>query len=456
MRWDPVITARRKPVLHVIAVLVLASGGCATHAQRLVPVRQAMYRGDLARAERLLDQQGQWWRRGDRDIRLLDSAIVHLADGRPAEAEQALRVVRDRFDHLEQASLADASLAMLTDDQNRAYAGEDYERVLIRAFLALANLMQDGADAEAYCLQMVDKQAQIIQAAAEPDGTNPKAGYQQVALAPYLRAALREQTHRDYDEVAQYREMVVSWSPDFPSGPEDLARARYGRHSQPGHGVVYVFGLVGRGPYKEAVEEVPSTAALFIANAALTVTGHRTLPPIVAPVKVPRVVTAPNIVAGLGVSVNGSPSGITSTITDIGQMAVAQYEAEFPQVVARAVVRRAMKEAAVYAAKRSVGARNGSWEAAAIELAGLVWQFSENADTRCWGLLPDRIQVLRVELPAGEHQIGLRPLDRYHHPIGPQVSHPITVVDGRNTYVLASFPGPQLVGRILSSPTCAR
>jgi uncharacterized protein len=374
-----------------------------------------------------------------------------LADGRPGEAEQALRQVRDRFDHLEQASVADMSLAMLTDDQSRAYAGEDYEKVLIRAFLALANLMQDGADAEAYCLQLVDKQARIVQAAAQPDGTNPKAGYQQVALAPYLRAALREQTHRDYDEVAQYREMVVSWSPGFHPGSEDLARARYGRHSPPGHGVVYVIGLVGRGPYKEAVDEVPSTAALFIASAILTATGQRTLPPIVAPVKVPRVVTSPNLVDVLGVTVNGTPSGLTSTITDVGQMAVAQYEAEFPAVVARAVVRRTLKEAAVYAAKRSVGANHGSWEAAAIELAGLVWQFSENADTRCWGLLPDRIQVLRVELPAGQHQIGLQPLDRHHRPLGPQVSHPVTVLDGRNTYVLANFPGPQLVGQILCS-----
>ena len=31
----------------------------------------------------------------------------------------------------------------------------------------------------------------------------------------------------------------------------------------------------------------------------------------------------------------------------------------------------------------------------------MAWEASEAADTRCWGLLPDKIQVLRIELPAG-------------------------------------------------------
>ena len=32
-------------------------------------------------------------------------------------------------------------------------------------------------------------------------------------------------------------------------------------------------------------------------------------------------------------------------------------------------------------------------------------ELPEAADTRCWGLLPDKIQVLRIELPAGRHRV---------------------------------------------------
>jgi uncharacterized protein len=429
---------------------MLTVAGCATHADRILGVRNAFYLGDLDKAQQLLDEHLERGR-GDANVLLLEKASVQLAAGRAAEAEQNLRHVRDQFDYLEQKSLAETTVSLLADDQRLSYAGEDYEKVLIRAYLALANLMHDGGDAEAYCLQMVDKQTQIVSAAAEPDGTNPKAGYQQVALAPYLRAALREETHRDFDDVARYREMVVSWQPEFVPGTHDLVRSKTGRHSAPGNGVLYVFALVGRGPFKDEVEELPSTAALMIANAALNITGHKTLPPVVAPIQVPRVVAMPNRISQLAVSVNGVPHGQTAAITDVTQMAIRQCEATRCQVVARALVRRAVKEATIYAAKRLTGTREGSLEAVAFELAGLAWQFTERADTRCWGLLPDTIQVLRLELPAGQHEVGFQPLDRNHHVMGLSAARVITVPDGRNTYILVNYPGPEPVGEILAS-----
>jgi uncharacterized protein len=58
---------------------------------------------------------------------------------------------------------------------------------------------------------------------------------------------------------------------------------------------------------------------------------------------------------------------------------------------------------------------------------------------------------LRLELPAGEHQLALRPLDHGGRPMGPGVTQTVTVADGRNTYVLASFPDQRLVGQVLVS-----
>ena len=47
---------------------------------------------------------------------------------------------------------------MVTDDTHTAYAGEDYEKVLIRAMLSLSNLMVDGTDSLAYAHQVMQKQ----------------------------------------------------------------------------------------------------------------------------------------------------------------------------------------------------------------------------------------------------------------------------------------------------------
>jgi hypothetical protein len=80
----------------------------------------------------------------------------------------------------------------------------------------------------------------------------------------------------------------------------------------------------------------------------------------------------------------------------------------------------------------------------------VAWEASEAADTRCWGLLPGRIQVLRVELPAGKHEISLQPVV-YGSVGGPQEQQSVTIANGRNTYLLANFPDTRLVGKITTS-----
>ena len=145
--------------------------------------------------------------------------MIDLCEGRTREAEQTLRQVRDRFDTLDQTSYGRSALAMLTDDNMRDYPGEDYEKVLVRAFLALTNLMNGGEDAQAYSLQITDKQQQIIDAGVDKDGENPKRVYKQVALGPYLRGMLREETHSNYDDVQRASATVVSWQPEFRLWP---------------------------------------------------------------------------------------------------------------------------------------------------------------------------------------------------------------------------------------------
>ena len=68
-----------------------------------------------------------------------------------------------------------------------------------------------------------------------------------------------------------------------------------------------------------------------------------------------------------------------------------------------------IKKATVAAAKNSMG-KNGGLAGIGMDIAGIAWEASEAADTRCWGLLPRDIQVLRVEAPAGDHQLQLSPL----------------------------------------------
>ena len=424
---------------------LLSQVGCASHAIRLKDSREAYFSGQLDQAVALLKQTDAAPPK-ERDCFLLDQAIVALAQGDPQQAERILRDTRDRFDYLEQKDLAESTVSWLTDDTRIAYAGEDYEKILIRAMLALSNLMQDGADAIPYCLQVEQKQREIIEQGVPDVEENPKLSYKQVALGAYLQGVLQEESHRDYSEVERAFAKVVSWEPDFRPGAVDLERARAGVHSSRGNGVVYIFTLVGRGPYKEEVAAPATSDALLIADRILSVVGDHTLPPTIAPVKVPQVVVPQNVIDAVAVDVDGQPTGLTQTVTDVAGLALQQNEATFKHTIARAVVRRVIKKAAIYSAKDQLDVQN-PLASFAFDAAGVVWEAAEHADTRCWGLLPAQIQVLRVEMPGGQHQISLAAA-RHGRPIGPRASTLVEVVDGRNTYLLAAFPDDSLVGDI--------
>jgi hypothetical protein len=434
---------------YVLVAALSAVGGCATYADRLNDVRSLYVSNDLPGAQKQLE--GGLKRRCDRDVLKLDRAMILLSEGKPREAEQQLREVRDTFDRLQGKAYGEKALSMLTDAESEAYKGEDYEQVLIRAFLCLSNLMSDGGDAVAYALQTADKQQQIIDAAVEEDGTNPKKDYQRVAVGAYLHGAVREASHTNYDDVERAATVVCSWQPDFAYGAQDLERAKRGHHSAPGFGVLYVMTLVGVGPHKEEVCELPSTVSLLIADRIFSALGNQTLPPNIAPVKVPQLVRTPHEVDSVAVSIGHAQCGRTATITDVGSMALKQYEAVYPRIVAEAVVRRLVKKGVIYGAKELIGTEKYSWQAALLDVAGVAWEATESADTRCWGLLPDKIQVLRLELPAGSHSLGMQSLSAGGYPLGRPVSHTVEIADGRNTYLLANFPYGNLVGTVLTN-----
>lgn len=448
-------------------ILLLFFSGCASFGERHLRIRNDFEQGKLETARQEIDKALKKKRRGEADLLKLNRAVVELCSGHPKEAEVLLREVRDNFDKYEQKSVAEGTLSLLTDDNAVSYAGEDYEKVLIRVFLALSNLMYDGTDAPAYALQITQKQNDIIRRGAVKDPENkgrtmnPKAeSYRQVAVGAYLTGILQEETRRNYDDAVKAYQAVCEWEPDFHQGRQDLQRAQSGVPCAPGNGVVYVFGLVGAGPYKlqqncEAAQAAQLWASIFLNM----MQNKRTIPLGLAPVLIPCVVRPRETVSSLNVSVDGRLAGQTETIMDIGRMAEEQFEAVKPQIVARAMIRRALKKGIAVGAQEALD--SNQWVGLGIAAAGVLWEAMETADTRCWNLLPAEIQVCRLELPAGEHRLVLQPSSRVFSlssrsyvksadslPMGTEAVKTFRVLPGHNTYVLAHFPSAQLVGEI--------
>jgi hypothetical protein len=452
--------------LLVLFLVFFVTSGCNSFGERHVKIRNEFAQGHIDKASIDISRAIRKSSYKDIDLLKLNNAIIELCSGRPRAAESLLREVRDKFDRLERENAANAvrdAASLLTDDNARAYYGEDYEKVLIRVFLAISNLMHDGSDAYSYALQINDKQNKIIEKRkkeiAEFNINDPDllkrvaANYHDVAIGAYLEGLIHEETKRNYNEAARaYARAGCKL---------DAERAKNGLHSKSGNGVVYVIGLIDDGPYKvqrncEALRDVQIMTTAILSHVSRTA-----IIPDFAPIMIPVIVQNTYYETSFRVIV-GNKKVDSKTITDVGDIAKSQFDANFPMLVARAIVRRAVKKGAVYGMKEAVDANK--WVGLAMEIGGMMWESLETADTRCWNLLPAKICICRVELPAGEHEIEIAPSvsSSYKHFLSkenvamsalanPHIPKKVKVQDGRNTYVLVNLINGKLIGKITTN-----
>ncbi len=430
--------------------------GCVTPLAKIHTARDAFAAGDFAAARTTLvdvaDAGGRFAAAAD-----LDLAVLELAAGDTASAETRLRRLRDALDDaddgvLDKTAGAIASTAsMLSDDTVRGFRAAPHEQVMIRTLLSINSLVAGTGDAEAYAAQAAMKQSAYRRQIDEkpelldllPDA-NP---YQPLAFAPYIRGVLRESNHHDYDDAARSYRLVSAITPSFAPAAADLDRATGGKHSRPGHGVVYVIAMIGRGPRLVAATAEKTEAAMRVAGIILSATDNdeatAALPNLV-PAQIP-VIDLPHVpIATLGVDFENQSLGMTQRLVDVADMARRQTDAAQPMVVGRMLARRAVKYAAVRTASDAVGL-DGTAAMLSRWAALNAWTAAESVDTRCWGLLPREIQTMRIELPVGRRVLDLHPVDQAGIVCGPVDRVDVDVVDGRNTYLVVFAPIDRVV-----------
>ncbi len=446
--------------LLLLLVAIACLPGCARSVATIGSARQAFAVGDLTTAAVTLKEVASEHSEVQETAEL-DMAVIELATGSPSAAEHRLRAMRDRFDTAAKINPFSETAAVLTDDNAKRFRPAGYEEVMIRTMLAICSLAGDQVDAESYTLQAINRQSNLA-AKANKQGLDGGKIYQPIAIAPYLRGVLREATHHDYDDASRYYQLASTVQPDFTAAATDIARSKSGTHSAKGNGVLYVISCVGRGPVLQETVAPTTTATLAIASSVLNSATNQTsddeakengtdqsdpeeVPalPNIASVKVPEVVIPESPVASVGIFVNGEPIGRTETLTNVAELAIRQNQAEMPWTIARAIVRRVTKEAAVASIGDAMGLEGTAGSLFHFATAS-AWSGMEKADTRCWGLLPREIQVLRTELPAGSHQVQVVPLGCQNGLLSNGIQQPITIINGRNQYMIVMAPSAEM------------
>ncbi len=412
-----------------VCLFCLTFFSCRTYSRKVFQAREAFYCNNLESAATSISEERQKSaNRKNKDVLKLEEAMIRLCQGKFRESESLLREVRDSFDALEDGKLktnTEKAASLLTDDCVLSYPGEDYEKVMIRVMLALNSLMMNGDDVRAYANQINLKQEEIIAKSEVDPETKEKVkkSYRNLAIGPYLCGIIDDENISAQQEQIREFTKVTQWSPNFHGGREMLELAKNGVHSQKGNGVVYVFALVGHGPFKREVNAEVTQAALLVSDIIISATAKHTVTPTIAPVPIPEITLAPCRYRAAKVTVDNEKSVLTEKITDINTMALEQFEVNKPWIIARAVARRAVKKAGLYGIKEVAGTSSPEAELL-TDLVGILWEASEEADTRCWNLLPGSIQVARLELPEGEHTLRLAATEKSFQNLNPVANFP--------------------------------
>ncbi|MEM6688277.1 MAG: hypothetical protein AAF664_02545 [Planctomycetota bacterium] len=443
---------------HLIAIAFLASWicGCSTKRDRRTELHQAFEQNDLEAATQAASQLVD--HRRDGESYTLDSAMIHLASGNLEAFDEAVRGTHRDLSVRRPQSLASFSVTNTLDERFRPFRGAGYERALMPVMLSIGSLADDVVDAESYSLIGMQDHRKLQKQNEETSNLSlTSEHYATVAAVPYLRGILREATYRDYDDATKAYDEVRRARPTFQLASASLERVKSGVPCAKGKGVLHVIALVDRGPLlvetsAPTTSEIMSHASVLIQQLSNRIENDSnnedknkegeedrggfvlSLPNIIA-VKIPTVEIPQPSIATVAIRVNQTQISNTVTLEDIGELAIDYWEAETPHAITRAVVRRSVKELSVALAADRMGLEGQSrafFHAAAVN----AWAASEKADTRCWSLLPRQIQVARLELPVGEHSIGLESIGFDRLPLNTSSQTNVRIVDGRNSYLV--------------------
>lgn len=454
----------------LLPLLTLACS--ATHSEQMLDVYSAYDSHNYAGAERavnerLADESGEDIETlaasrgvppeinpGENDLYLLllEKAMIRLAQGDTKSAISILRVCRDQLDRHFQDELGGYMAAALTDDRALDYSGADYEHILVRVMLCLADLIEGEGDAYAYALQIGEMQEKILNSPLAAGEYKPRQRYQRVAIGAWLQGLILE-SKLDYSGAEKAYERALSYNPILEPVKLALERVKSGQGPPPNHGVVNIIYIGGRGPtYVEGATE-PTSSALKIAGIAATlVTG--TLSPAIQPqeISVPFLDIADPRVPPLSVRAPevGDDAVVESALLlDVNDVAQQQHAAMMPMIEGRAVLRRVIK-ASAGSVGESVGygmtrSKDKGAQAAGVAViigsivGSALWAAAERADTRSWGTLPAQFHAARMELPAGQQTLRF----------GDGSTASVNVAAGYHSFVLVIRPNLGKQARVL-------
>lgn len=399
----------RTTAASLICLSAFAGAGCRSLAEQDFEAKREFLRGNFAEAADRLDPKPETKGR-DELLFLLDRGTLLHAAGRFDESNAYFLRAAEVIEDLDLVSVSEQAGTILINETVADYRGEDYERVLIPIFAALnyANLGK-SEDALVECRRC----RHLLEVIADKRGID----FRPNAFARYLSGLMYEIRGELNDAYIEYL-AVTDLEPGFVTAQDDVLRLakRLGFQQERAE--------FRRRWGRDAAEPPPDTGELVV----LYECG-------LAPRKIPnpRLPILPTYQSlgvrtrGIEVRVGSDALGRTTVLNDVEGTMVRTLDDRETALLAKRAASIAAKEVAAYQIRRKYGSGAGALSQLAIAL-------SESPDLRSWLTAPASLQVSRIRLPAGTHDITLRFLDASGGFVGKDRTYPaVRIEPGRPT-----------------------
>ena len=406
------------------ALLALCLTGCNGYLRQTADIRKAYEASDHDKALLLLAKQKQDVSDDDKLLLLLDEGMLLHAASRFEESIKVLADADRLASQLETISLTEEATTFITNEGERAYKGEDFEKLMISVLQAL-NYSALGKDEDALVeVRRVNERVRKMI-------VDEKKPYEQLAIAKYLAGALWEDQRELDSAFIDYYEAYKLLPSLGPLASALLRTAKAtGRQSQydelrakfpeasdaplgPDHGEVLVVVEAGLSPEKQSQQE--RREARYDRSGRL-VAGPELFD---IPVYQDRWSHTPTTV-----SLRNDGAQQAVVVTSLSDVAKVHLQDRVGRMLLKQLGATAVK------AGIAIGAGGVTKSEEVGLLTFLLLSMFNSADTRSWLSLPAEFQLARMPAPSGKQVVQVT-----HK--GSSSSHEVTVRPGRLSIVIA-------------------
>lgn len=373
-----------------LGVVVLAAllAGCASDRYLGSDGHKEIVRGNFSRAAELFGKASQ--EKGVNQLLfMLDEASALFADRRFDHAIKVLLEAERLTEIKDYTSLSEEAGTLLTGDNVRGYSGEDFEKVLVNVYLAIAF----AAVGKLEDAQVEARKINLILYRMIHEG---KRNYEESPFARYLSGMIWEAGRETNDAYIDYKK-TAELDANFPDIGRDLiATAQRLRFTQEER------------KWREAYPtQLPRT--LKADEGELVVFFERGLSPVKIPrdgedSSLPRFIKRFSSSHSARLVVNGESLGVFAPVLDIENLSIRYLEDRIGKMIAKKLAGTAVKAAVAY------GVGKSSKNSDAGFLTFMALSALDRADLRSWRSLPAAIEMQRVALKAGTYKVDLQVL----------------------------------------------